>query len=238
MKIQTLAKSCAKAVGLRRPIRLVMSPQYRYVDRLARPIQRSIRARGLEGVRAKHAQSNHGYKKYLHDFDWHLEYVVQEALLAGAVQSPPLRVLDIGCGPGYFLYALRSFGHDVLGLDIDDTEIFNDLIELLKIPRVVYRVEAMKPLPNLGAPFDLITALGIAFDLHRTENIWGPREWEFLLNECCNRLRPGGRIFLRFNPATTRDFDFVPDDVAAMLRTMQGGELSTSKEFFMLRRPA
>src|SRR5947209_3588443 len=39
-------------------------------------------------------------------------------------RSPPLRVLDLGCGAGYFLYVSKYFGHQVLGLDLDDHQLF------------------------------------------------------------------------------------------------------------------
>jgi hypothetical protein len=41
-------------------------------------------------------------------------------------------------------------------------------------------------------------------------------------------------VFLNFNPASTRDFAFVPDPVAAFLRRLPEGRLSKSKEFFLL----
>ena len=50
------------------------------------------------------------------------------------------------------------------------------------------------------------------------------------------RLRPDGRIFLNFNPATTRHFRFMPDEVAHFLRGLPGGQLTPSKERFTLVR--
>ena len=41
-------------------------------------------------------------------------------------RSPPLQILDLGCGPGYFLYLCRLFGHEGLGLDPDDEPFFRD----------------------------------------------------------------------------------------------------------------
>src|ERR1700719_1301948 len=41
-------------------------------------------------------------------------------------RSPPLSILDLGCGAGYFLYVCKFFGHEVLGLDLDDHQLFRD----------------------------------------------------------------------------------------------------------------
>ncbi len=35
-------------------------------------------------------------------------------------RSPPLQILDLGCGAGYFLYLCRLFGHEGLGFDTDE----------------------------------------------------------------------------------------------------------------------
>ena len=32
-------------------------------------------------------------------------------------KTPPLRMLDIGCGPGYFLAAAQACGHECYGID-------------------------------------------------------------------------------------------------------------------------
>lgn len=238
MKAPKPLKKLGKKLGLRTPVLWTTSAQYRRIRKIARPIVNSIRLAAVDKVHAQHRDSTDGYTKYFHDLDWHIDYVVEEAIQAGLVDVSPKRVLDIGCGPGYFLYALRQFGHDVVGLDVDWTGIFNDLVKELRIPRIVHAVEAFKPMPDLGAPFDVITALGIVFDMHRTKDIWGPKQWEFFLNDCRSRLRPGGRIFLRFNPATTQSFDFIRDDVANFLRALPGGNLSANKEIFTLTVPA
>lgn len=231
-------KQIGKKLGLRTPLLWTTSAQYRQIHKLARPLVKDIRAAGVDAVHARHRNSTDGYRKYFDDLELNFEYVVENTLRMELVDAPPKRVLDIGCGPGYFLYTLRKFGHDVVGLDVDYTEIFNDLIKELRLPRVVCAITAFEPLPPLGGKFDVITALGIVFDLHRTKNIWGPSEWSFFLKDCQDRLRPGGRIFLRFNPATTQKFDFVREDVAELLRGLPGGHLSASKEFFTLTMPA
>src|SRR5205814_10039382 len=41
-------------------------------------------------------------------------------------RTPPLRILDLGCGAGYFLYVCRFFGHEALGLDTDEEPLFRE----------------------------------------------------------------------------------------------------------------
>jgi SAM-dependent methyltransferase len=40
-----------------------------------------------------------------------------EALLRHIEAAPPLRILDLGCGPGRDLLAFRALGHEAIGLD-------------------------------------------------------------------------------------------------------------------------
>ena len=40
-----------------------------------------------------------------------------EALLRHIRASPPLRILDFGCGPGRDLATFRALGHDPIGLE-------------------------------------------------------------------------------------------------------------------------
>jgi hypothetical protein len=58
-----------------------------------------------------------------------------------------------------------------------------------------------------GGRFDLISAFSIAFNGHKTAQVWGPGEWEFLLNDLRERfLLPGGRIYLDLNPEPDGSF--------------------------------
>ncbi|MBX6326345.1 MAG: hypothetical protein IRY93_09955, partial [Chthoniobacterales bacterium] len=55
-------------------------------------------------------------------------------------RSPPLQILDLGCGAGYFLYLCRLFGHEVLGLDQDKEPFFRGATEFLGVPRVIAHI--------------------------------------------------------------------------------------------------
>ena len=110
----------------------------------------------------------------------------------------PKRILDLGCGTGYFLYIAQLLGHEGLGLDLDRLPMFGDLTSLLGVRRVIWQIKAFDPLPDLGK-FDLITAFLICFNRHKQANVWGVPEWEFFLNDLAKHLTPLGRVWLELN---------------------------------------
>jgi len=122
-------------------------------------------------------------------------------------RSPPQRVLDLGCGGGFFLFILKRLGHSVLGLDVDESPLFNELLEVFRVPRTVFRIQPFESLPNLQQQFDWVTAFSIGFDRYRATNSrWGPGEWDFLLRDLQIRLAPGGKIYLTLNPLPNGDY--------------------------------
>jgi SAM-dependent methyltransferase len=110
----------------------------------------------------------------------------------------PKRILDLGCGAGYFLYIVQLLGHEGLGLDLDQLPMFGDLTSLLGVRRVIWQIKAFDPLPDLGK-FDLITAFLICFNRHKQANVWGVPEWEFFLDDLAKHLTPRGRVWLELN---------------------------------------
>lgn len=115
-------------------------------------------------------------------------------------RDPKLSILDIGSGAGYFIFVLKKLGHRVFGLDLSEPEFYGELFELLDLRRVVWRIEAFEPLPEIGR-FDLVTAFAVCFNGHGSGKVWEKKEWEFFLHDLQSRyLNPGGRIFLALNP--------------------------------------
>ena len=113
--------------------------------------------------------------------------------------TSPRRILDLGCGAGYFPYIAQSLGHNVIGLDIDDVPMFADLTRLLGVERVIWQIQPFAPLPNLGKKFDLITAFMICFNNHKRADLWGVPEWQFFLDDLAKHLAPNGRVWLELN---------------------------------------
>jgi len=138
-----------------------------------------------------------------------------------------LRVLDIGCGPAYFLAIARALGHHCYGVDVPDSfltplerDVYTTLIDVLRCREVVspLLIERFKPLPFREEPFDLITAYLICFNRHQQPDEWCRDEWRFFVEDAMGCLRPGGRLMLdlnenqgrygelRFYDAPTRDY--------------------------------
>ena len=146
------------------------------------------------------------------------------------------RVLDIGCGTGYFLYICQYLGHDVLGMDLDVEPGFTEMVELLGVKRVIYRIEAFEPLPDLGRKFDVITAHMICFNGHKSDKLWTSAEWEFFLDDLAeHQLEPGGQICLELN----REYDdslYTPE--LKEYSEARGAEIHTQRIHFNPLLPA
>ncbi|HYJ07280.1 MAG TPA: class I SAM-dependent methyltransferase [Chthoniobacterales bacterium] len=146
------------------------------------------------------------------------------------------RVLDIGSGTGYFLYICQYLGHDVLGMDLDEERGFTEMVDLLGVKRVIYRVEAYQSLPDLGKKFDVIAAHMICFNGHKSDKLWKIPEWEFFLDDLAERhLAPGGQVCLELN----REYDdslYTPE--LKEYFEARGAEIHTQRVLFNPLLPA
>jgi SAM-dependent methyltransferase len=122
----------------------------------------------------------------------------------------PKRILDLGCGPGYFLTLCRSLGNDVLGVDLDDEPLYNELISFQGIPRIVHAVTPGSPLPVMDGQFDIVSAFGVTFNFGSGPKgaSWSAEEWATALDAFLAVTAPGGKIVIHFNrdPRTSQLF--------------------------------
>jgi SAM-dependent methyltransferase len=155
---------------------------------------------GFEQIRQRYAVENPGadWPKYL-DLDRWIEINIRRIREIELDLSRPRRILDLGCGAGYLLYIAQLLGHSGVGLDIDRLPMFREITRLLGVRRVVQRIEAFRPLPDLGRKFDLITAFMICFNDHKMPGLWKVPEWEFFLDDLAKHLTPRGRVWLELN---------------------------------------
>jgi SAM-dependent methyltransferase len=158
----------------------------------------------FEQIRRRYAIDHPGedWPKYL-ELDRWIDINIRRVQRLELDVSPPQRILDLGCGAGYFAYLAQLLGHDVTGLDIDDVTMFADITRLLGVRRVIYQIRPFAPLPEFGEKFDLITAFMVCFNNHKRADLWEAAEWNFFLDDLAKHLTPGGRIWLELN----REYD-------------------------------
>ena len=161
---------------------------------------------GVDQGRLREIEKRHAGEKYA-DIDHWLRVNRERVQDLKLHRSRPQRVLDLGCGGGFFLFILKRFNHSVLGLDVDREPLFGELLEAFGVPRTVFEIKPFEPLPNLRQQFDWITAFSIGFDRDRETNVrWGVREWDFLLRDLQRQLAPGGKIYLAVNPLPNGEY--------------------------------
>src|SRR5438105_8624148 len=171
------------------------------------PIKAKIDRARLQEIQNRYADAAGGFAKYT-DVDRWLLLARERVQNLKLNRTSPQRVLDLGCGGGFFLFILKQLGHDVLGLDIDVQPLYGELIELFALPRVIWMIQRFEPLPDLKQRFDWITAFSISFDRAMSDRPrWGPREWNFLLEELQQRhLEAGGKMYFEVNPGAAGNF--------------------------------
>ena len=172
-------------------------------------LQRQFGAKGYAGE---------GPFKYF-DVDRYLPLNLERAVRLGLHERKPAqRILDLGCGFGYLLYACERLGHRALGVDCEpeaqpDVRCYAHAIDRLGLRRALHRIEAFTPLPALGGPFDLVTAYQICFTDHESPDRWDVAEWRFFLGDLEKQLAPGARLLFSFN-WSSRHGDWLSDELA------------------------
>jgi SAM-dependent methyltransferase len=154
----------------------------------------------FEQIRQRYAAGNptEDWRKYL-DLDRWITINIRRIRDIELDLARRKRILDLGCGAGYFLYIAQLLGHTGFGLDLDRVPMFAEITSLLRVRRVIQRIRAFHPFPDLGGKFDLITAFMICFNSHRRPNLWGVAEWNFFLDDIAKHLAPRGRVWLELN---------------------------------------
>src|SRR5579871_5222591 len=114
------------------------------------------------------------------------EYLWQPVLKLLASSTTGSRVLDAGCGNGFFARQLHEKGFDVVGMDLDESGIFH---ARKLCPSVRFEVGSVYD--DIGAlfgrQFDVVVALEVI------EHLYDPRTFVTRVQEC---LRPGGLFIL------------------------------------------
>jgi SAM-dependent methyltransferase len=196
-KIRKLVDGQSLASARKRTLRLLRANRFQLETH--RVIE-TIDPAGFEQIRRRYAVTDPGadWPKYL-DLDRWIGVNIRRIRQLELDVARPKRILDLGCGAGYFLYIAQLMGHSGVGLDMDRLAMFGEITRLLGVRRVVQQIQAFHPLPTLGQKFDVITAFMICFNDHKMPGLWGVPEWEFFLNDLAKHLTPRGRVWLELN---------------------------------------
>ena len=181
----------------------------RFFHRTRVPLETSRIIETIDGpncqqIRQRYAVEDPGedWPKYLNLDRW-IDINIRRIREIELDLTRPERILDLGCGAGYFLHIAQLLGHRGLGLDVDCLPMFAEITRLIGVRRVISRIEPLTPLPDFGGRFDLITAFMICFNNHKQPNLWDVPEWEFFLGDLAKYLAPRGRVWLELN----REYD-------------------------------
>ena len=132
-------------------------------------------------------------------------------------RSPPLQILDLGCGPGYFLYLCRLFGHEGLGLDPDDEPFFRGTTKFFGVRRDRSPNQCAEAVCPISAKHST-SSPRIAFvstESNERENgtwlEWTEADWKYFIDDVRSRfLKPDGRLLLEFNRRQDGSSFFTP----------------------------
>jgi SAM-dependent methyltransferase len=225
-----------------RKLRKLFSPELfasasEHLSRLTHPVNKSCILDDIDWLQFKDLRHKYPCRpgspqiNRFEDIVYWIDINVERAQDLWLDRAPPLRILDLGSGAGYFLYVCKHLGHDVLGFDTDREPLFGATTELLGVRRVIGRIERQTPLPDFGQTFDLVTAHRICF--HRVGKVrdgveWTTADWKFFIADVRSRfLNDNGRLLLDFNPRPDGSSFFTPE-LREFFRT-QGARIFRSK---------
>ena len=132
----------------------------------------------------------------------------------GLFGGPFKRVLDIGCGFGYFCAAVECAGHYAVGIDIPHGCLM-EVSTAVGFTFVPYRLKRHERIPLQFGSLDLITLMGVNFcdEWGNTQHPpssgsgwWGPIEYQALIADLFERLSPGGILQFEYNRGPESEF--------------------------------
>ena len=177
------------------------------------------------------ARNHREFVKYL-NLDYWLAAKLRIARWLGLDETASQRILDLGTGPGHFAFVCKTLGHQVNTTDVELRaprgqslpHLYDALVQLFGLERLIHRIEAFEPLPAFPHRFDLVSAQMVKFNVPSAastrDSLWDTGCWRFFLRDVGeNLLADAGRLYLKLNRTgrNTRQC-FMDDEVQALLR--------------------
>ncbi|WP_329128456.1 class I SAM-dependent methyltransferase [Streptomyces sp. NBC_01476] len=126
------------------------------------------------------------------DGDFAKRHLINPVLLRMLGDLPGRRVLDAGCGQGYFSRMLAERGAEVVGIEPTDA-MFSYAQEKERERRQGIRyvqADLTGGLPDLGGPFDAVVCSMVLSAIP---------DWKPAMNACVQAVRPGGLFVFSVN---------------------------------------
>ena len=135
-------------------------------------------------------------------------------------RQAPLRILDLGTGPGHFPIVARFYGHRVTGTDLPKRaggsgksgHLYDSLCELYGVKRIGHVIRPFAPLGDVGGRYDMVTAFLAAFNIDENKKPWSEEHWRFFLTDLkTNVLTERGVVFMRLthDKLTDKAWDYL-----------------------------
>jgi 2-polyprenyl-3-methyl-5-hydroxy-6-metoxy-1,4-benzoquinol methylase len=150
----------------------------------------------------------------------------------GDLEPSKMRVLDLGCGAGRLLPALRARFAEVIGVDVSPA--------MLARAQAIAGGDGIKLRASDGMTLQCVHRLTFDFAIcvdvlnHQPD----PRIARYLLGQVQDRLRPGGVVKVEFDPAARATADVVRDVDASLDLAVEGDAMVDGRRWIVLRRPA
>jgi hypothetical protein len=171
-----------------------------------------------------------GYSKYLDIEPW-MRKNIWHVFTLGLEREKYKNILDIGTGNAYFPFICKYYGHQVRTIDIWTDPMFNELVEVLEIPRRDYEIKNFEAIEPFDIKFDMITGFMVCFNGHRSEKLWKSAEWEFFMRDLAqNHTNPGAEAYFQLNAELDTLLHYTPELLAWFLK--MGAEVDDDRVYF------
>ena len=106
----------------------------------------------------------------------------QDEIISNLPDKEHLKILDVGCGPGFFSVILASLGHDVIGIDLTESMIqkADEIADMLDY-NIDFRVMNAQELDFDDEEFDVVISRNLTWTLPDIEQAY--KEWYRVLKK-------------------------------------------------------